>query len=317
MANSGALRLRAGDPERERGSRSEAKSLNGYLPTGQFWPERCPSSCLADGKVRENLFVMRDGLANNALGRGWPQMVEELIPLEISQLFFFDGEKIRTLAEDETTSAALGAVIKAILGLDIVERLIADATVLQARMTKDAGPPEQRALVEGLEQEPQRLQTEVDNAQGERASLENHRLRAESAMHEAEAAFASAGEKHWEERQDRAQRLGEVGRKSGELEGELRGLAAGELPLALVLDLLGETSRQASQEREAAETETVHRLLEGRDEQFLAALRERGAAAALVRFAAEFLSEDRHGCRRRLFAGWTCRWKRTLDCRFS
>ena len=67
----------------------------------------------------------------------WRQQVEELVPLEISQLFFFDAEKIRSLTEDETSSQALGAAIKSLLGLDIVERLIADTTVIQARQAKE------------------------------------------------------------------------------------------------------------------------------------------------------------------------------------
>jgi hypothetical protein len=41
------------------------------------------------------------------------------------------------LTEDETSSQALGAAIKSLLGLDIVERLIADAAVIQARQAKE------------------------------------------------------------------------------------------------------------------------------------------------------------------------------------
>ena len=104
-----------------------------------------------EGKVRENLLVLQDGLPNYSVTRSWTQLVEELIPLEISQLFFFDGEKIRTLAEDATSSTALGSAIKALLGLDMVERLIGDATVLQTRLARQAGTPEHRAQVEGLE----------------------------------------------------------------------------------------------------------------------------------------------------------------------
>ena len=42
-------------------------------------------------------------------------------------LFFFDAEKIRSLAEDETSSQVLGSAVKSLLGLDIAERLIGDA----------------------------------------------------------------------------------------------------------------------------------------------------------------------------------------------
>jgi DNA sulfur modification protein DndD len=82
-----------------------------------------------DGRLRESVLVSQDGLPNYSVTRSWTQLVEELIPLEISQLFFFDGEKIRSLAEDASSSEALGTAIKALLGLDIVERLIADAGV--------------------------------------------------------------------------------------------------------------------------------------------------------------------------------------------
>ena len=81
------------------------------------------------------------------------QHVEELVPLEISQLFFFDAEKIRTLAEDETSSQALGAAIKSLLGLDIVERLIADTAVIQARQAKEGATAGHREKVEVLERQ--------------------------------------------------------------------------------------------------------------------------------------------------------------------
>ena len=66
----------------------------------------------------------------------WNQLVEDFFPLEVSQLFFFDAEKIRSLAEDETSSQVLGAAVKSLLGLDVAERLIADAGVLEARLAK-------------------------------------------------------------------------------------------------------------------------------------------------------------------------------------
>ncbi len=76
---------------------------------------------VADGRFRETTSVYQDGLYSTSLSGNWPQLVEELIPLEISQLFFFDGEKIRALAEDASSSAALSAAVKALLGLDLAE----------------------------------------------------------------------------------------------------------------------------------------------------------------------------------------------------
>jgi hypothetical protein len=87
-------------------------------------------------KVREQLDVSLDGLPDRWHSEHWGQLVEDFFPLEVSQLFFFDAEKIRSLAEDETSSQVLGTAVKSLLGLDIAERLIADSAVLEARLAK-------------------------------------------------------------------------------------------------------------------------------------------------------------------------------------
>jgi DNA sulfur modification protein DndD len=106
---------------------------------------------LGDGRVKEELRVSCDGLPDAWLTDNWSQLVEELFPLEISQLFFFDAEKIRTLAEEENRGQALGIAIKTLLGLDIVERLIADSLVLKARIIKRVGSQTEGDPVSSLE----------------------------------------------------------------------------------------------------------------------------------------------------------------------
>src|SRR5262249_41361542 len=106
---------------------------------------------VSKGRLREDLLVSQDNEPNRWLTDNWGQLVEEFFPLDISQLFFFDAEKIRSLAEDESSSKALSAAIKSLLGLDVVERLITDSTVLQTRLAKRAGTPQQQAQVEALE----------------------------------------------------------------------------------------------------------------------------------------------------------------------
>src|SRR5262249_28621249 len=199
---------------------------------------------VADGRFRETLSVYQDGLYSTALSGNWPQLVEELIPLEISQLFFFDGEKIRSLAEDASSSAALGAAIKALLGLDLVERLIGDAAVLETRLARKASGPELRDQVEAVERQVHDLRKQLDVLATERASLENRRLRAEAELKQAEEAFAAVGGRHWEERQARGRRLGELAGLIREVEAQLVALAAGELPLTLVPDLLARVEGQ-------------------------------------------------------------------------
>ena len=163
--------------------------------------------------------------------------MEELVPLEISQLFFFDAEKIRTLTEDETSSQALGAAIKSLLGLDIVERLIADAAVIQARQAKEGATAGHREKVEALEQQAQELSDRISRLIDEAATLREPRPaggsrpadgRDEVHCLRAAGTGSCAGPGRAEEG---------AGDPAGETEAQLLKLAAGELPLALVPEL--------------------------------------------------------------------------------
>jgi DNA sulfur modification protein DndD len=246
-----------------------------------------------DNAVRESLLVFQDGLPNQTLSSNWPQLVEELIPLEIAQLFFFDGEKIRSLAEDASSSATLGAAIKALLGLDLVERLIADTTVLQTRLAKQSGTAEHQAHAATLEGATEQLQAECDRLHSERAALENHLQRAINARREAEETFAAVGGRHWEARQERRQRLAELTTLAGELEAQLVSLAAGDLPLALVPDLLARVHEQDTREQRAAEAQTIYRLLVERDRRLLEVLERAEVPSRWCTLVAEYLEADR------------------------
>jgi DNA sulfur modification protein DndD len=87
-----------------------------------------------NGRVSESFVLKKNGAVVTDLEADhWQDFIRDLIPAGISQLFFFDGEKIQHLAEDETDQLSLGDSIKALLGLDIIERLQADLTIYKTR----------------------------------------------------------------------------------------------------------------------------------------------------------------------------------------
>lgn len=93
-------------------------------------------------KVLEHLEIYKnekllEGLSSEQL----QSFLNELIPIGVADLFFFDGEKISDLAEDEANEA-LADAIKRLLGLDIVDRLRADLGIYlrentQTKLPKD------------------------------------------------------------------------------------------------------------------------------------------------------------------------------------
>ncbi len=244
-------------------------------------------------QIREELRIFKDSSPDAWLSDHWTQLVEELIPLEVSQLFFFDAEKIRSLAEDESSSKILGTAIKALLGLDIVERLVADATVLQTRLAKESGSKDQKAQVEALQQRLREVESGLGQASSERASLQNRLDRAKEQLKIAEEAFAARGGRHWNQREENGRRLAELKNQKSQLEKQLLDLAASELPLALVPDLLDAVELQVSHEGTAREAELIGSLLTDRDQQLLAFLKGKGAAAKILGLAEQHLAADR------------------------
>ncbi len=68
----------------------------------------------------------------------WQSFIEELIPRGIAKLFFFDGEKIVEIAENESESLEIKSSFSSLLGLDVVEQLRTDLQVnLMRNLTND------------------------------------------------------------------------------------------------------------------------------------------------------------------------------------
>ncbi|WP_427500884.1 DNA sulfur modification protein DndD [Methylomonas sp. MED-D] len=107
---------------------------------------------ITNSNVAESLIVLHDNRPIQNLSYEQAQgFLNELIPIGVSDLFFFDGEKIAQLAEDNDGNA-LGQSVKKLIGLDIVEKLIADITVYIRNQNKHRMSDDIKARIINLEQ---------------------------------------------------------------------------------------------------------------------------------------------------------------------
>jgi DNA sulfur modification protein DndD len=219
--------------------------------------------------------------------------VEEVIPLGVSQLFFFGAEQIRFLADEDTAQVSLGGAIKSLLGLDLAERLITDSSVLEARFTQQmaavADDPEVAALQAALDAK----EIELRRAKEDRAGLTDPLQRAKNANEKAEDAFAAIGGKHWQEREARRQTVADLKSRRGGLELQLAQLAAGALPLGLVPELLTATREQDTVEKLSAERIVIDRVLVDRDRQILKSLAKEQLSRDAVNVVRKVFDADR------------------------
>ncbi|GAB3296355.1 DNA sulfur modification protein DndD [Pseudidiomarina andamanensis] len=79
-------------------------------------------------------------------------ILSDLVPTGIGDLFFFDGEKIAELAEDDTGHYLKDAVQK-LLGIDVVNRLREDLEIYLKQVTKDSSDNESVKQITALEAE--------------------------------------------------------------------------------------------------------------------------------------------------------------------
>ena len=91
---------------------------------------------VSGGKVTEFLKIEEDGSPRSEMSLDQCQgFLNELVPIGVSELFFFDGEKIKDLAEEQG-GHALGSAIKKLLGLDLLETLVADLGIVIRELSK-------------------------------------------------------------------------------------------------------------------------------------------------------------------------------------
>jgi len=244
-------------------------------------------------KVKESVIVRKNGETDRWLSENWAQQVEDLLPQGISQLCFFDAEKIRFLAEDETSNDTLGSAIKALLGLDLAERLIADTSVLEGRIAKRARPSAEKTELEEVENTLAEKSNQITILIQDTAALENPRLAAQNRLVEAERTFEAVGGKHWTNRQLRQQELSAAEGRLEAVNAQLVDLASSELPFLLVPKLLLSLQNRVARSKESKESALVLDLLSKRDETLLKALRVRKMETDQISTIRQLLETDR------------------------
>jgi len=182
---------------------------------------------LTEKGIDERLEVLVNGEPDPLLAEHWDEYIEGYIPSGISHLFFFDAEQITELAEGHQATELLGTAIHSLLGLELVDRLDSDLTVLERRKRGEGRSAEQTRLLHELEAEIQRLESLLSIGTQEQGRLTNEMERKAHDLQRCDERFRSEGGDFYLRRTElEAQQTG----LRGEIEAHeeaLRELAAG------------------------------------------------------------------------------------------
>lgn len=285
---------RRADPEEGAGIeltfRSSLQGAEQTIHLSRYWR-------VVGSSIRESLDVIRDGELDTVLAENWAEWVEEFIPARVAPLFFFDGEKIEAMASPAKSAEILKAAIHSLLGLDIVDQLKTDLEILERRKRKESGiekndsPLVQKAR--DLERDHDKQEERLGQRHQALAVLRNDSERLTKRLSDLERQLEKQGGAIFESRHKFESDRDALLKTSRGLEDELRVLAAGGLPLTLVLPMLGQMEEAAKSTHDTAVQATVLEVLQQRDDHLLERIRALRAPKGLLAGVSAFLDEDR------------------------
>lgn len=206
-----------------------------------------------DGKDTLGILVYDDEILNEwwpdkALVNTWDEYIETVLPLGISNLFLFDGEQVKELAELETPPPLVVDAIRSLLGLELSERLAVDLEILVSRKRKEIAGAKELATLEKIEQKFQQLNAEKEAVVQEQASCNQKLEVAQKNLRQVEEKFISEGGKIAGERNQLDEQQKNFKNQADNCRQELVELSAGNLPLGLISPLLIQAQKQAETE---------------------------------------------------------------------
>ncbi|MEL7011379.1 MAG: DNA sulfur modification protein DndD, partial [Cyanobacteria bacterium J06588_4] len=216
-----------------------------------------------DGK--DSLSIRVDDDYDDALAKTWDEYVESILPLGISNLFLFDGEQVKELAELDAPPPAVVEAIANLLGLELAEKLAVDLEVLLTRKRKAVASKLQLETIEEIEARLQQFEQRKQESKEEVEKLQQQLKKAQQKQKTAYNKFRTEGGKIASERNELDTQIAQTNGEIDRVRSELIELSASSLPLNLISPLLQQAETQATQEIKREQLQQAQNIISDRD----------------------------------------------------
>ncbi|WP_036552292.1 DNA sulfur modification protein DndD [Nocardiopsis sp. CNS-639] len=247
---------------------------------------------LEGNKIREAVGIEIDGSYDPVISSGWADHIEDLLPLEIASLFFFDGEKIESLADTRQAATVIESAVQSLLGINTIRQLRTDLVALEKRNASSKADKETAAKLESMHDELRLREAAVEESLQKRASIQSKVDQARKNLADAERSFEKEGGSYYERRVSLEAERVAIAKQRDSVRQSLIMLASGALPLSLLSKQTWMVLDQVEQEREAVTNAQLLEVLRERDQWLLKSFENEGKASDLG-VLAERLAEDR------------------------
>ena len=202
----------------------------------------------------------------------WQDRVDELIPIGVSQFFFFDGEDIQKLADDSRHDLYLAESIKSLLGLNLVERLQSDLRIYANRLLKRDSPEPMQKDIETVESEISDLESALRDVYTHAESLDSEVEKLEAQIARQELRIAAEGGSYAEKRESLKLQQEQLHADIEALENDIRDLCGELFPFAIVPELLRRLGNRLLKEIKLDEWEAKNSALKTQNTEVLETL---------------------------------------------
>jgi DNA sulfur modification protein DndD len=212
--------------------------------------------------------------------------------LGISNLFLFDGEQVKELAEQDVPPDSVKDSMQTLLGLELAERLAVDLDILASRKRRLLAAENELATIEAIEKKLAQYQEDLELARQEMETQQKNLDLVRNDFDAVSDKFRIDGGKIAAERSQLESRKKEVDKKLDKQREYLGQLAGELLPLKLIFPLLEAAKIQGEKELQFQSAKVAQLVLESRDKKLLTYLEQLNLTLEQLENIREFLRQE-------------------------
>lgn len=237
--------------------------------------------------TKDKISVYCNGDYDAYLSEFWDEFINEFMPLSLSDLFFFDGEKIETFAQPERSSELVKTGLESLLGLDLLTQLGLDLGMIQKARSSENLDEEVIQKVEQCEAEIGQLNDETHQLKGLAANYDKSIRDLSVTINKVRLQARNAGAHLIEERDFIKFELGSLRQRLEDNKQQRARLDAGCGPLSLVPDLIQDAYLQAQKEERIQESRLLNNAIHHYEQELVETL----SASNVDMFAQQAVSD--------------------------
>ena len=178
--------------------------------------------------------VFKDDELDEELSDRWPELSENFFPSQLSDLFFFDGERIETLAQQDRCSELIRTGLNSLLGLDLVSDLSRTLVTLERKIKLDNSGRNEKEIYDQLKKKSDELQIKKQELSKEIEKSYSERELLQANLEVANDSLIREGGDLFKNRDDLKAKQDFLNREISRIRNELVDLASTVLPLTLL-----------------------------------------------------------------------------------